>query len=83
MTMCTRGAQNCLVSFKNTVFSNNRALRRGGAYYYPWVRPEFQNLSFSNNMAPYGNNIASYPIKFTVNKTEPITSVILKDLVSG
>ena len=82
-TLCTRGAAKCLVSFKNTKFAHNWALQRGGAYYYPRVRPIFQNISFENNSAPYGDNFASYAVKFTINGSIPVSEIALKDLVSG
>jgi len=68
-TLCTRGARNCLVSYKNTNFTNNRAVLWGGALYYPWVRPVLTNIVNINNQAPYGENIGSYAVKFTVNNS--------------
>ena len=41
----------------------------GGAIYYPEVRPQLTNCTYTNNTAPYGPNIASYPVKVTINGT--------------
>ena len=40
------------------------------------------NISYENNSAIYGNNIASYPIKITLNNTDS-DDIILNDTVSG
>jgi len=40
---------------------NNTATQKGGAIYYDEYRPMMQNITFLNNSAPYGDNIASYP----------------------
>lgn len=53
----------CVNTFTNVVFEDNRATREGGAIYYDSFRPIMTNLTFINNTAPYGNNIASYPVK--------------------
>jgi hypothetical protein len=47
----------------NSVFSNNTATNKGGAIYYDLYRPIMQNNTFANNSAPYGDDIASYPVK--------------------
>ena len=36
-----------------------------------------------NNSAPYGDNIASYAVKYTINGSIPAPDLSLQDLVSG
>ena len=49
--------------------SSNTATREGGAIYYGYKRPEISEVVFSNNTAPYGNDIASYAVKLKFNNT--------------
>ena len=59
---CTSASQWNLVLINNT-FIENRAIRQGGAINYDYTRPEFDNITYLTNTAPYGPNIASYPVK--------------------
>lgn len=55
---------------KNQIFKNNTA-NSGGAIIYKNQRPQMENVTFLNNSAYYGPNIASYPIYMRiVEKTE-------------
>lgn len=36
---------------------------QGGAIKYTWYRPTISNNILDGNSAPYGNDIASFPIK--------------------
>jgi hypothetical protein len=44
-------------------FMSNNATVKGGAIYYAYKRPQFTNVTYSNNIASYGPNIASYAFK--------------------
>ena len=54
----------------------------GGAIYYDLYRPEMTNVVFTNNTAPHGNNIASYPVKIVQASTNS-TKVHLNNVASG
>lgn len=69
-------------SFENVTFSNNNAREEGGAIYYDLYRPVMKNITFINNKAPYGNNIASYPLKVLVNNSGEM-STSLYEVPSG
>lgn len=51
------------------MFIANEASESGGTYYYSDYLPIFFNNSFTNNSAPYGQNIGSYPILVNINGT--------------
>ena len=50
--------------------------------HYNSYRPSFLNNSYSNNTAPYGSNIASYPVKIVVKDQDDHT-LSLYDIASG
>ena len=66
----------------DTVFDNNNASNRGGSIYYNLYRPIMQNLTFTNNYASYGPNIASYAIKIKLNNSYS-DDIILENVGSG
>ena len=66
----------------STKFYNSVAEVKGGAIYYDLYRPVFNNISFSNNSAQYGNDIASYPIKIKLRGSDS-DQIILQNVVSG
>lgn len=68
--------------FVNVNFTNNRAVKYGGAIYYDTYRPSFVRTTYSNNTAPYGPNVASYPVKVIVFGTET-SGLTLNDVASG
>ena len=68
--------------FASSSFVNNRAEAQGGAIYYNYRRPTITNLAFDANSAPYGFNIASYPVKIVEDSTQS-TSIAYEDLPSG
>jgi hypothetical protein len=41
-----------------------------------------ENITFENNTAPYGSNIASFPYKIVVNETKSI-NVTFNSVASG
>lgn len=53
----------CVNNLTNVHFLNNQARTEGGAIYYDSFRPIMNNVTFTNNRAPYGPNIASYPVR--------------------
>jgi hypothetical protein len=58
------------------------ATTKGGAIYYNLYRPTMTNVTFLFNSAPYGNNIASYPVKI-VDAISLSTDIILTGIASG
>jgi hypothetical protein len=64
----------CQLIIDSSSFINNSASVKGGALNYNHYKPFLFNLSFSNNSAPYGPNVASYPARIKPrNETEIIT----------
>ena len=51
------------------MFTNNAATEQGGAIYYNFRRPMLRNISYTNNSALYGPDIASYPVRIVTNST--------------
>ena len=47
----------------NCTFEDNHSSSQGGAILYDHFPPLIEDCSFTNNSAPYGENIASYPVK--------------------
>ena len=70
-----------LVMSKST-FDSNNATSKGGAIYYNYNRPSMQNITFINNRATYGNNIASYAVKIRF-EGRPEDLVELNNYTSG
>ena len=67
---CT-STQNCNLTLRDINFTDNTAARRGGALYYDFARPSLDRVRYSNNVAVYGMDIASYPVKIKiVNSTQ-------------
>ncbi|CAG9320353.1 unnamed protein product [Blepharisma stoltei] len=54
------------ISIKNSGFFENAACLSGGAMKWYFSQPIISNLSFSNNSALYGNNLASFPLNLQV-----------------
>lgn len=54
------------ILFNQTSFINNNAIREGGAVKWTFLKPELKNCSFKDNNAVYGENIASFPVRFWV-----------------
>ena len=66
----------------NMTFNHNTA-QTGGAINYDFRRPEISNnIIFIENVAQYGPNIASYPVRIvnSVNMNDPI---VLSNIASG
>jgi len=53
----------CDLSISNTTFEMNSAESKGGAIYYGYKPPTLTNLTKIGNSAPYGPDLASYPVK--------------------
>ena len=68
--------------FDSSYFVNNTAEIQGGAIYYNYRRPTINNLIFDANSAPYGLNIASYPIKI-VEANSLSESITYENVPSG
>ncbi|CAG9323996.1 unnamed protein product [Blepharisma stoltei] len=54
------------VSIKNSDFIDNSACLSGGAVQWYLSQPTISNLSFSNNSALYGDDLASFPLSLLV-----------------
>ena len=55
--------KNWNLTIDNSVFQSNFAKMRGGALNYNFARPILSQISYINNSAQYGTNIASYAVK--------------------
>lgn len=56
----------CFNSIIDSVFINNTANSNGGGIEYTSYRPTLTGNQFINNVATYGNNIASFPARIMV-----------------
>ena len=74
--------ERCLTSISNWNFSNNLASISGGGIMYNLYRPVLTKLSFNNNSALYGPNIASYAIKLKIDN-QINSSIMINNVVSG
>ena len=74
----------CDFQLTNSSFTNNVAGKRGGAIYYSSYPPILTNVTFSNNSAPYGQNLASYAktLRLWVDE-EWKNEVTLPEIASG
>ena len=53
------------------MLTGNIATSKGGALFYDYVRPSMNRIHYHDNVAQYGSNIASYPVKIKiVNSTQ-------------
>ena len=78
---CTSIA-NCNLTLTDLVFTNNNAIRQGGAIYYDYARPTIERIEYISNSAQYGLDIASYPTKIKlVNSTQ--NDVYINNVGSG
>ena len=72
----------CSYNINMSQFDNSVAHVKGGAIYYDLYRPKMDDVTFKNNSAIYGNDIASYPIKIALINTSS-DNIILNNVVSG
>ena len=70
----------CSVLITNSTFARNSAGRKGGAIVWNRFKPTLSDLTFSNNSALYGNNIASFPVQLAINT---LSSTSLSFIPSG
>jgi len=63
------------VQISNCNFSNNIATKQGAAIKYQKLRPILDQITFSNNSAIYGNDIASYPIRLVLTSNFSFTDL--------
>jgi predicted outer membrane repeat protein len=70
------------LTVNDTSFESNRAIEKGGAIYYDFARPSMNNLTFANNEALYGKNIASYPVKIRIYESR-IDTMEIDNVASG
>ena len=61
---------NCNLSLERILFDSNIAISQGGAIYYNYKRPQFNQNTFTNNQAIYGKDIASYAVKVKFNDSD-------------
>ena len=67
---------------ENVNFTNNIGQKSGGAISYNLKRPQLANNIFSNNSAPYGSNIASYPVR-VYQKESSSYKITIDNVASG
>ena len=67
---------------QNNTFNSNNAISEGGAIKWNFEMPIIENNIFFNNSALYGNDIAAYPIRMTVNLKSDNGSYILSSFGS-
>ena len=72
----------CRNIMTNSTFANNIAVKQGGAINYNFRRPELSNEVFNDNIAAYGPDIASYPVRI-VNSSMYNESMVLTNVASG
>ena len=72
----------CYMLLNQISFYSNNASSQGGAIYYSYNRPIFQNVVYKNNNAAYGNNIASYAVKIRLNN-KPNDIINFNNIASG
>ncbi|CAI2375821.1 unnamed protein product [Moneuplotes crassus] len=72
----------CSTSLTDIIFDSNEATQKGGAIYYDVYRPIMTNITFNQNKAVYGENIASYPIKVVLSE-ELSDKIHLDEVASG
>ncbi|CAI2362327.1 unnamed protein product [Moneuplotes crassus] len=74
--------QSCVNNFTNLTFMNNSATQMGGGIYYNLVRPLMQNITYRDNLAEYGANIASYAVRIVQSGTKE-NKIYLSSVASG
>ena len=72
----------CQLNLTETVFNHNQASEKGGAIFYNYNRPLFRNVTYLNNSAQYGPDIASYAVKITFNDSFS-NSMSINNMPSG
>ena len=70
------------LQINNSIFSLNTAVLQGGAIYYSYKRPIFSQITYDNNKAQYGNDIASYAVKIRFAKVDS-DKMKLTNMASG
>ena len=73
---------NCNLSLDKILFDSNIAISQGGALYYNFNRPQFNQNIYINNQAIYGNDIASYAVKVRFNESDS-DHMSITDIASG
>ncbi|CAI2377869.1 unnamed protein product [Moneuplotes crassus] len=78
---CSFG-QTCVNEFQDLEFVNNTAAEVGAGIYYNMHRPLMKNIKNTGNVAKYGPNIASYPVRIVQRGTNT-NKVLLDNVASG
>ncbi|CAI2379095.1 unnamed protein product [Moneuplotes crassus] len=82
-SLCT-SASHCFVNVKNCTFTNNIAIEKGGAIYYNYRPPYFDEYTIlANNSAKYGENIASYPVMVAQAEQHNSSKIKIEGVSSG
>lgn len=71
----------CNLTLQSCTFENNSAVT-GGAISYDLYRPNMNNLSFVDNYADYGEDIASYAVRIHMQGLNE-SQIMLDDIISG
>ncbi|CAI2377736.1 unnamed protein product [Moneuplotes crassus] len=78
---CSFG-QTCVNEFQDLEFVNNTAAEVGAGIYYNMHRPVMQSISNTGNVAKYGPDVASYPVRIVQRGTNR-NKVLLDNVASG
>lgn len=62
---CSKSS-NCQFNISNSEFTNNSSPFEGGAVQWVDVQPLIYNVTFINNTAKYGGDLASYPVALKI-----------------
>ena len=72
----------CELKATDSTFEDNKATVKGGAIYYDYTHPRIENVTYTNNSAQYGPDIASYAVKIRKVGSQSDT-ITIKDMGSG
>jgi len=75
----------CGFSISDSDFWNNSAVVKGGGVAWTTVKPLLANLTFSDNSAQYGQNVASYPMQIVLDSVQgrSLLPVLISDYPPG
>ena len=76
------GPNNCILDISYSSFISNHAITSGGAVKYDVYSPILQNITFERNIAMYGPDIASYPVKIKLVDSQT-DSIMFSNVGSG
>ena len=60
---CDFTSSTCAYDFEDSTFQLNEAATQGGAVFYQSYKPQMRAITLTDNTAPYGSDLASYPVQ--------------------